>query len=188
MSHPNRRQRRNRTFRVEVLESRQLLSAVGAPAHHVAEVAPLVRPDPKTITGTIHGTLQKFSPGPGVATATFACRGDLKHFSNASLFVGNVEYLVTMNGKDITYTSSGSPALVDENSNGADKILVDFAGHGKVTSKSKSEATFTWNGSVVGGAGIYSGVAPGTEFHAHGDLFGNTFKIKATLKVHITGA
>jgi hypothetical protein len=153
---------------VEFLESRQLLS--------------------KTITGTIHGTLQQFGPGSGViGTATFGCKGDLKHFSKASLFVGSVQYTVSGNGKDITFTSSGSPSLVNEHKN-VDTILVDFAGTGKVTSKTKSEATFTWNGSVVGGAGGYSGVAHGTEFHAHGDLFGHTFKIKATLRVFITGA
>jgi hypothetical protein len=182
MSHPNHQRRRNRTIRLEILESRTLLSAVGVPAHHVAEVAPLVRKDPK-ITGTLEGSLTKFSPGAGViGTATFGCKGKLKDFSHKSLFLGSVEYLVTQNAKDVTYTSSGSQSLTDENNN-ADTILVNFTGHGEVTNKKESKATFEWNGSVSGGTGKYANMT-GT-FHAKGDLFGNTFKMKATLKVTI---
>jgi hypothetical protein len=167
MSHTNLKRRRNRTLSIEFLESRRVLE--------------------KNITGTIHGVLQQFGPGAGVvATATFGCKGDLKHFSATSFFIGSVQYSVNGNGKDITFTSSGTPSLTNEHHQ-ADVINFHFTGTGKVTSKSKSEATFTWNGTVVGGAGGYSEVAHGTVFHAHGHLFGNTMKITATLKVHIKG-
>jgi hypothetical protein len=174
MSHPNLERRRNRTLSVELLESRLVLH--------------------KTIMGTIHGTLLGFTPGPGIiAQASFACNeGTLKHFNAKPLFSGSVDYRVSgTNGKDITFmaTAGGSSSLPDlrDDNNQANFYVVDFTGTGKVTNTTKLHATFTWDGTLVGAAGDFSGAAHGTAFHAHGTLSGNTHKISVTLSLHIHG-
>jgi hypothetical protein len=70
MSHPNHRRRPNRTFRVEALESRALLSTAGVICRPAAAIAPLERVspvagDPK-LTGDVVGKL--VSSGPNQVT------------------------------------------------------------------------------------------------------------------------
>jgi hypothetical protein len=175
MSHPNHQRRRNRTFRVEGLESRELLSAVGVPAHHVAEVAPLVRKDPK-IKGKTHGPVTNFGTGSGAIniTATFSSGGKLEHLGK-STFDGTVTYSINGTGKEVTF-STGTANLQADNS--TDVIRVSFDGIGKVTSKSKMESSFSWAGNVVGGTGIYANATG--PFTAKGDLLGMKGEIKVT--------
>jgi hypothetical protein len=52
MSTLNHKLRRSRTFRLELLESRELLSAGGEPAYQAAEVSPLARAHLDTIKGS----------------------------------------------------------------------------------------------------------------------------------------
>jgi len=55
MRNLNHKPRRSRTFRLELLESRELLSAVGLPAHQAADVSPLARAHRETIKGSLSG-------------------------------------------------------------------------------------------------------------------------------------
>src|SRR5262245_17464991 len=135
MSHQTHQRRRNQAFRVEFLESRRLLS--------------------KTITGTIHGTLGGFNPGPGLigAVANFSSHGKLKHFSDSSKFAGEVRFNVSGNGKQIAFESEGLPYIQDTTPTKlGDKIYFDFKGTG--TEKTKKVWHFSWKGDVFGGAGI----------------------------------
>ena len=73
MTGPNHKQRRSRTFRVEILESRRLMSTAGLVSRPAAVVAPLARPavfastaaaelgiDPK---GSFEGKVEPHSTG-----------------------------------------------------------------------------------------------------------------------------
>jgi hypothetical protein len=171
MTHFNQERRRNRTLSVERLESRQLLT--------------------RTITGALHGSLTGFAHGTGGSLlANFEATGKLENFGgphkkDQSELIGEVRYIPKTSG-EIMFTAEKLAVLEDKQAP-ADQIYFDYSGTGKFTSKSKSEATFTWNGMITGGAGVFGMVAPGT-FHAHGTLFGGTKnEIKITkLTVHIT--
>jgi hypothetical protein len=166
----NHKRRQRRRFQLEFLESRQLLSAVGVPAHHVAEVGPLVRSDPKTIKGMMKGTLADFFPTPGGGgSASFVSEGKLEHLGEskfgASMFVSE-----KATGKVVTYESSPNTGVRFAVASEADEIHIDFTGTGKSTHHKKAEASFKWDGSVTGGTGKYAGATG--SFTAMGNLLG----------------
>jgi hypothetical protein len=128
----------------------------------------------------MNGSLLGFStPTGGVLSATVRAEGKFSNFGDPgrSEFVDEVRY--SLNGKDITF-STVSFAVLKELKDISNQIYFDFTGTGKVTSASKSEATFTWNGKIEGGGGVFLKVPTSGTFEAKGKLFGMKHEIEIT--------
>jgi hypothetical protein len=172
----DRQLRRKRALRLERLESRELLTAVGLRPHHVAEVSLVVPAHRETIVSSLSGL--------GVVNATTMSTGTTSFRSSGtgiglSTFDGGVSYSV--NKRDaIKYTRGvGTLANLD-----GDQINVFYSGTGRESAA--ANFTFSVKGPVKGGAGTFAGAA-GT-FSARGSLNGATdaFSINLTIKLKRT--
>lgn len=176
MSANDRQLRRKRAFRLELLELRELLTAVGLRPHHVAEVSLVVPANRETIVGSLSGL--------GVVNAITISKGTTTFRSSGtgiglSTFDGGVSYSVNKHDA-IKYTrGAGTLANLD-----GDQINVVYSGSGRDTGA--ANFTFSVKGPVKGGAGTFAGAA-GT-FSARGSLNGATdaFSINLTIKLKRT--
>jgi hypothetical protein len=148
VSNGKRQASRNRAFRLELLESRAVLSAVGVSAHHLAEVSHVVPAVHETITGSLsgHGVVSPTSLTKG--KTTFNSSGNV---IGSSTFDGSVSYSANKS-HNIRYTK-GVATLA--NSSG-DVIDVSFTGAGPETGTS---FTYSVKGPVKGGAGTFARAA-----------------------------
>jgi hypothetical protein len=151
MSDPNHKPRRNRRFRVEILESRDLLSGIGVPSHGAAEVSPLARPAGKTFTVSLsgQGSLSPISSTRGTltgeASGTAPLFGPVTAHSTAS-------YAAQKHGA-IKYTH-GVATVTDSK---GDVINVTFTGSGHA--KGTTQFNYSVKGPVKGGVGLFAGAA-----------------------------
>lgn len=144
--------RRNRTFRLECLESRELLSTVPVPADHAVEVSSMARAR-ETITGSMGGTLHFAQTTTKVGTASFQATGPFTILGPASL-AGSVRYSASRrNGFEVKY-GNGSVTLSDSS---GDTITGSFKGSGNTSGT--GVASFKVKGPVTGGTGLYRGAA-----------------------------
>ena len=178
MSDLNHNHRRNRRFRLEFLECRELLSTFAHPAHPAVDVSPLARGHSEIIKGTLTGTGTLAPVSISAGTARFRATGNLTILGAASL-VSSDSYSVSRNHK-IKY-SNGAATLTDSS---GDTIIASFKGSGKATSAGID--TFKVKGPVTGGSGLYAGAAG--RVSASGSLSVGTraFSITLTLTLKHT--
>jgi hypothetical protein len=181
MSHPNHQHRRIRTFRVEVLESRALLSRAGLVSRPATPVAPLAQIMQRSgfpeVTYSYEGTFTGSFRYEGLRLI-FSTSGPLSGKPSGApfwVFSKGPEYYPLLTGNTesnlekskVTFKDGrGALATYDD----ADKISVDFKGV-------EHKDTFKLDGKVVGGKGFFP-KAKGT-FSAGGSLdrFNSTFTI-----------
>ena len=173
MSTHKRQLRQKRTFRLELLESRELLSAVGLPRQSAAEIAPLAKSGHEVLKGTLtgKGVIRPITTFTG--TSSFSSSGSV---IGPSSFDGSVSY--TANKKLAIKYSHGTGTLANS---GGDAINVSFTGSGHETGVVFS---YSQKGKVTGGAGIYAG-AKGS-FAAKGTLNGASGAFTITLTITLT--
>jgi hypothetical protein len=170
----NQRLRRSRRFQLELLESRELLSAVGLPAHQAAEVSPLARISIKTVKGTLSGqsVLKPVTVSQGTASLHASGTGEF-----ADEFSGTDNY--SANKKLVIKYTNGVGILSDQS---GDQINVTFTGKGRDTGG--ANFTFSVKGPVKGGAGMFTGAAG--KFTATGTLNGLTGALSINYTVKFT--
>ena len=170
--------RQTRSFRLESLEDRSLLS-VAIPSNVAAQIQPMKAPKvvTQTLTGLVTGTFQK-----GAAhLVTIAAKGNLTaEGTTAPLAVSlSGEYKLTEVGRTSKWTLSGGTGTFTDSA--GDKINIKFSGSGKGI----IPFPFSVKGTITGGSGHFKG-ATGT-FSATGtstsyNLFG-TFQMNVSLTV-----
>ncbi len=163
---------RSRRFRLELLESRELLSVIGLPDHPAAAIAPLAKPKGETITGTMSGgaTLHPTSLTQG--TTKFTATGNTTVLGSTTLS-GSVAYS-TNKQHVITYTK-GTATLVGASGD----ITVSYTGSGKVVAA--GDFTFSVKGSVTGGTGTFAKAAGKFSASGSNDLGAFSIQLTATL-------
>jgi hypothetical protein len=118
MSHPNHERRRNRTFRVEVLESRALLSTAGAVSRPAAVVAPpapfaqlsSIAGDPVLMGTAIKGKLSSAKAGKVTFKVTGAISGGLGFNGEKATLAGEMN-VAAKTAKDVIDYNNGSATL-----------------------------------------------------------------------------
>jgi hypothetical protein len=179
MSHSNHQRRRSRTFRVEVLESRTLLSTAGVVSRPGAAVAPLARVaqfskiggDPK-FEGQLKGTFRVTEGGRFEFTASGYLSG--KPFGNLSEFAGTAHTGKTSGGKT-TYTSGAGTIT---NQSGTNQLIVQSF---KVTVHGTK---FAISGTTGLGVGDLKGVKKG-KIDGHGSIDRATGSIHVDITVEV---
>jgi hypothetical protein len=188
MSHPNHQRRRNRTFRVEVLESRVLLSTAGVVSRPAAAVAPGARfaqvssiaGDPKyegVMTGT--GGLPEatkevhFFTSGAISSKTTTGPGVDAFDGGASEFKGGADTETMKNGK-IKYKNGFADIISPD---GTNMLTVKFTGLRQMDS-------FTLQGEVLLGQGVFKR-AKGT-FSAEGAFIPQQGTAVIMLKLNVT--
>ena len=188
MSHPNPQRRSSRTFRVEALESRALLSTAGVVSRPATAAAPGVRiaqvsssaGDPEyggVVTGT--GGLPEatkhihfFTIGTITCTTPSAPGG--KAFDGGeSKFNGKA--LTEMKNGKIKYIDGGGDII---SPTGTNVLAVDFTG-------SEENNMFKWEGKVLGGVGAFKIGTKGT-FAATGRFNRQQGTVDIGLVIHVT--
>jgi hypothetical protein len=178
MSHPNHQRRRNRTFRVEVLESRQLLSTAGVVSRAGAAVAPLAR---SAHFSSIAGDPEYKGKMKGDFTVTpdeiqFSTSGKVSGTAfegGHSTFNGIAVTGVKASGK-ITYTKGGADLANHDQSN---MLMAIF----KVT---VHKDHFTLDGVTGPGSGDFA-TAPQGKIKGKGAINPKTGTIEFILTVHV---
>ncbi len=140
------KQRQGRKFRLELLESRALLSAGGVGANHGAEIVTLAR---ETIKGSLSGTATVVPFTLSTGTVTAKSSGALPVVGNVTL---NSSEHYSVNKHHAIKYSHGSGIFADSSN---DLIDVTFTGTGKM--KGSSIFTFTLKGPISGGTGLFAG-------------------------------
>ncbi len=172
MSSLNHKRRRSRSIRLELLESRELLSAVGLPAHQAAEVAPLAKISVKTLKGSLSGRAVVTPVSITQGTVSLSASG-----TGGFDFTGSDDYSV--NKKHAIKYTSGVGIL---SGSGGDQVDVSFTGSGKETGV--ASFTFSVKGPVKGGAGTFAGAAG--KFTAKGSFDGATGVLSVNYTVKFT--
>ena len=145
MWHRNRRSLRRKDLRLEVLETRELLSSAASLARPPISKAPLL------IYGSLEGQGEKLGT-PGRGSFSFGAAGP-----EAPLGVGTFQgtaqsRTVLVNGEIMGYNlNNGSATLTAGN---GDKLNIQYAGN---LYQSGPNYAFTWSGNVVGGTGAFRG-------------------------------
>jgi len=176
MSNHNHKVRRSRRFRLELLESRELLSAVGLPAHQLADVSPLVKAHKEVIKGSLTGQGMASPINTFQGTTSFSSSGTTTVLGSAT-FKGSVSY--SANARHAIKYTMGVGTLADLS---GDQINVTFAGSGRNTSM--GDFTFSVQGPVSGGTGTFAGAAG--SFKAKGTLVGVVFSVNLTVTLKHT--
>ena len=148
MSDLNHKLRRSRRFRLELLESRELLSGVGLSAYQAAEVSALLSPRRATIKGSLsgHGPVNPSTSSQG--TTHFSSSGTTTVLGSTT-FEGSVSYS-EKKSHAISY-SKGVGTLADLS---GDLIKISFSGSGR--DAGAGDFTFSVKGPVSGGTGTYA--------------------------------
>jgi hypothetical protein len=168
--------RRSRTFRLECLESRKLLSTIPVLADHTVEVSSMAKVR-ETITGSMGGPLHFAQTTAKVGTASFRATGSLTILGQASL-AGSDNYSASRrNGFKVKY-SNGSITLSDSS---GDTITGSFKGSGSTSGTGL--ATFKVKGPVTGGTGLYSGAAGKVSASGSFIFAVDTFTITLTVRL-----
>jgi hypothetical protein len=162
---------RRLVFGLELLESRELLSAVGHSDRPVAEVSVAIPALHEVIAGTYNGSAIVSPTSNFGGTATFITTGTAIGLSS---FDGSDSYSV--NKRDAVRYTHGTATLANTS---GDEISVSFAGKGR-ESRSGEFADFV-KGAVTGGTGTYAGAA-GTV-SASGTFDGATGSFSANVKI-----
>lgn len=149
MSDLNHKLRRSRRFRLELLESRELLSGVGLAARQAAEISPLKAKTHEIITGSLSGQGSVVPITLLRGTTSFHSSGTMTVLGPATLD-GSVSY--SANKLHIVKYASGVGTLADAS---GDDINISYSGTGRDVGA--GDFTFSVKGSVTGGTGIYSG-------------------------------
>jgi len=172
MSNLTHKVRRSRRFRLELLESRELLSAVGPLANHPVDVSPLVKTHRETIKGSLsgQGSVTPITMLQGMTT--FKSSGNTTVLGPAT-FDGSVSYSVNKRHA-IKYTN-GQGNLAGLSGSGA--IDVSFSGSGHAVTV--VDSTFSVKGHVTGGTGAFAGAAG--SFKATGKLNSGVFSVNLTV-------
>ncbi len=178
MSYLSHKQRRQRTCRLESLESRELLSTFAHPAHRVADVSSFANVHRQIIKGSMSGTGFLVPVSISTGTARFIATGSLTILGEAALASGD-SYSVTRSRK-VKYTN-GAATLSDSS---GDTITASFKGSGKATNAGID--TFKVKGPVTGGTGLYAGAAG--KLSASGSLNLGTRAFSITLTVTLKHA
>jgi hypothetical protein len=148
---------RRRTLRLEMLETRELLSTVAVPTRPAMDVSPLT----KTLTGE---TINAWFVGPGVWSPRSRYRGtDTLTASGAATagaaatplgavtFNGSVEYkAVAQNGTMVGYNLENGIATLSDSR--GDKLHLHFTGE---LYESGTIYGLSWTGTVNGGSGQF---------------------------------
>lgn len=161
MSHPNRQRRRNQTFRLEVLESRVLLSTAGVVYRPAAAVAPLARSaqftniaaDPEFI-GEMSGTFRIVHDQFQFLTSGYVKGkvGGVLAFGHQTTFNGSVGVGEMMRDGRIKYTSGYASIVSDSGANSLQfQVRVAIEG-----------SKFELGGRTESGGGVFAGVKRGT--------------------------
>jgi len=151
MSNLSHKVPRSRKFRLELLESRELLSAAGLPAHQIADVSPLARTHREIIKGSLSGQESVHPITISQGTASFRGSGTTTVLGSVT-FNGSVSYSVNKHHA-LKYTN-GVGTLADLS---GDQIDVSFSGSGRQTGL--ADFTFSVKGPVTGGTGMLAGAA-----------------------------
>lgn len=174
MSVRGNKRKQTRSFQLESLEDRNLLSAAIS-SNVAAQVQPMKVPKvfTQTLTGLVTGTFQK-----GAAPlVTIAAHGNLTVEGTTAPVSISGEYKMLEVGRTSKWTLSGGTATFTDSA--GDKINIKFSGSGKGIIL----FPFSVKGTITGGSGHFKG-ATGT-FSATGtsyNLFG-TFQMNVSLTV-----
>lgn len=174
MSVRGNKRKQTRSFQLESLEDRNLLSAAIL-SNVAAQVQPMKVPKvvTQTLTGLVTGTFQK-----GAAPlVTIAAHGNLTVEGTTAPVSVSGEYKMLEVGRTSKWTLSGGTATFTDSA--GDKINIKFSGSGKGIIL----FPFSVKGTITGGSGHFKG-ATGT-FSATGtsyNLFG-TFQMNVSLTV-----
>jgi hypothetical protein len=177
MSVRGNKRKQTRSFQLESLEDRNLLSAAIS-SNVAAQVQPMKVPKvfTQTLTGLVTGTLKGAAP-----LVTIAAHGNLTVEGTTAPLTVSVsgEYKMLEVGRTSKWTLSGGTATFTDSA--GDKINIKFSGSGKGIIL----FPFSVKGTITGGSGHFKG-ATGT-FSATGtstsyNLFG-TFQMNVSLTV-----
>jgi hypothetical protein len=159
------------TFQPDLLERRELLSAIMVPGDRTAEVAPLAKTHKEVVKGTITGAITITPLDSSMGSITFAGSGTLASLGEFTLN-GLQSYSVSKSHA-VKYTN-GSAVFTDPHS---DQITSSFTGSGK--QKGTEDFTFNFKGKINEGTGPYAGAAG--KITATGRSSGDSFTMKVTV-------
>jgi hypothetical protein len=161
MSLHKRKPSRHQALRVETLESRDLMSAVGASAESAAELKRVAKAiGIHQVYGSLEGQgTQKGKPGRG--TDTFLAAGPEAPLG-VGTFNGKAKYTAALeNNVVVGYDlANGTGTLVDSS---GDKLDIQFTG---AIYESGTTYAFSWSGTVDGGTHRFAKAAG--SFEAYG--------------------
>jgi hypothetical protein len=174
MSVRRNKRKQTRSFRLESLEDRSLLSVTILP-NVAAQVQPMKVPKvvTQTLTGLVTGTFQK-----GAAhLVTIAAKGNLTVKGATAPMTVSVsgKYKLLEVGHTLKWTLNGGTATFTDSA--GDKINIKFSGSGKGT----LFLPFSVKGTITGGSGHFKG-ATGT-FSATGTSYYAFFHMNVTMTV-----
>ncbi len=176
MSVRGNKRKQTRSFRLESLEDRSLLS-VAIPSNVAAQVQALNVPKvvTQTLTGLVTGTFQKGADH----LVTMAAHGNLTVEGTTAPLTVSVsgEYKLLEVGRTSKWTLSGGTATFTDSA--GDKINIKFSGSGKGIIL----FSFSTKGKITGGSGHFKGAtgtfsATGTAYNSIGE-----FQMNVTLTV-----
>jgi hypothetical protein len=162
---------RSRAFRLELLESRELMSAVGTSDQHIVQVSVAIQALHETIAGTYSGTAIASPTSEFKGTSDFRTAGTA---IGPSSFDGSDSYSASKHNT-VKYTN-GTATLADTS---GDEINVTFTGKGR--GNGAGEYSIFAKGSVKGGAGTYAGAAG--SFSSSGTFSDITGAFTANIKI-----
>jgi hypothetical protein len=179
MSNQSRRTQRASRPRLEFLESRALLSVIGAPAGSAAEVSILAKKPVhvQTIRGSldgqgvvtagndVQGQESLTATGQAASLGTIAFSGQLNYQANVASAVHTVSY------------SNGSGTITAQGG----QIFVSFAGSGK--HRGPSSFSLSLHGSLKGGTGQFAGATGSLSGKGSLNDQAETFSLSFTLKL-----
>ena len=180
MSVRRNKRKQTRSFRLESLEDRSLLSAA-IPSHAAAQVQPMKAPKvvTQTLTGLIAGTFQK-----GAAhLVTIAATGNLT--VEGATPPGTVpvsvsgKYMLLEIGRTSRWTISGGTTALTETHSVGDKINATFSGSGQGIFL----FSFSVKGKITGGTGHFKGATGTFSGSGTADNVAGTFHEDVTLTV-----
>ncbi len=171
--------KQTRSFRLESLEDRSLLS-VAIPSSPVAEVQPMKTPQvvTHTITGQVTGTFHEVTS----TSVTLNAKGNLAESGTTVLLPVTLSgsYRLKEAGRTLKWNMTAGTATFTDSA--GDAIKVKFTGSGQPTSPYVFQ--FSVKGTVTGGSGQFHGAtgtfsASGKSYNALG-LF--TMNVSLTVK------
>ncbi len=174
--------KQTRSFRLESLEERSLLS-VAMPSSVAALVQPMKAPKlvTSTLTGSLTGTHQE---GAGHLITTMTHGNLTVNGSTVILAVsGPGEYKLTEVGHAAKWKISGGTATFTDSA--GDSLKTTFTGSAQATSLFTS--SFSIKGKVTGGSGVFKGATGTLSASGVSDLDG-TLRENITLIVKTKGA
>jgi hypothetical protein len=159
------------TFQSDLLERRELLSAITLPGGRTAEVVPLAKTHKEVVKGTITGKIGITPSDSSMGSITFSGSGTLGPLGEFTL--DGLSGFSESRRHAVKYTN-GSAVFIDPSSN---QITSSFTGSGKQTGT--ENFSFKFKGKINDGTGPYSGAAG--KITATGSSSGESFTMKVTV-------